>query len=300
MENNWPILSYEKGKDTYATIHMWTQIVGKINLAVAPWINHSWHITQHITPTGLSTLEMPFKNKNFKIDFDFIDHKLKIVTSKGEFGDFSLENISVVDFYHKIFAVLEDLHIDIDIYTTPVEMENPIPFEKDDTNATYDKEQASALHQALLKAQNGFTHMRCNFTGKCSPVHFFWGSFDLAVSRFSGRKAPKHPGGIPHLPDCVAQEAYSHEVASFGFWPGSEALPEAAFYAYLYPEPDGYKEAEVKPKGAYYHNTLSEFILPYSTVQKSADPEGTLMEFLNSTYEAAATLANWNREALET
>lgn len=300
MENQWPELSYKEGKDTYATVHMWTQIVGKIKLAVAPWINHSWHITQHITPTGLSTLEMSYKNKNFKIDFDFISHKLKVITSEGEFRDFDLEGNSVADFYSKIFAVLKDLDIDLKIYSTPVEMENPIPFEKDNTNATYDKEQASALHQALLKAQNVLTHIRCNFTGKCSPVHFFWGSFDLAVSRFSGRKAPKHPGGIPHLADWVAQEAYSHEVASFGFWPGSEALPEAAFYAYLYPEPNGYKDAEVKPKGAYYHETLREFILPYSAVQESSNPEESLMDFLNSTYEAGATLAKWDRYSLET
>ncbi|MEO7314812.1 MAG: DUF5996 family protein [Ginsengibacter sp.] len=300
MINQWPTLSYDKGKDTYATIHMWTQIVGKINLAVAPWINHSWHITQHLTPTGLSTLEMPYKNKNFQIDFDFINHKLKVTTSDGEFREFDLEGNSVADFYRKIFEVLKGFQIDLKIYSTPVEMENPIPFEKDTVNHTYDKTEAAALHQALLKMQNVLTKMRCNFTGKCSPVHFFWGSFDLAVSRFSGRRAPKHPGGIPHLADWVAQEAYSHEVASFGFWPGSEALPEAAFYAYLYPAPEGYKNAKVNPEGAYFHETLSEFILPYSIVQKSADPEKMLLEFLNSTYEAAATLAEWDREALET
>lgn len=300
MENQWPALSYDKGKDTYATVHMWTQIVGKIKLALTPWINHSWHITQHLTPTGLSTLDMPYKNKNFKIDFDFINHKLKVITSDGELRDFDLEGNSVADFYRKIFEVLKDLEIDVKIYSTPVEMENPIPFEKDTVNATYDKTQAQALHQALLKAQNGLTHMRCDFTGKCSPVHFFWGSFDLAVSRFSGRRAPRHPGGIPHLADWVAEEAYSHEVASFGFWPGSEALPEAAFYAYLYPEPEGYKNAEVKPKEAYYHETLREYILPYRVAQESSNPEQVLSDFLNSTYEAAATLAKWDREALET
>lgn len=300
MENQWPVLSYEKGKDTYATLHMWTQIVGKIKLAVAPWINHSWHITQHITPTGLSTLEMPYKNKNFQIDFDFISHKLRVITSDGEQRDFDLQGISVADFYQKIFAILSELDIDLKINTMPVEIENPIPFEKDTINATYDKTEAASLHQALLKMQNVFTHMRCNFTGKCSPVHFFWGSFDLAVSRFSGRTAPKHPGGIPHLADWVAQEAYSHEVASLGFWPGSEVLTEAAFYAYLYPEPEGYKNAKVKPEGAYYHETLREFILPYGIVQKSTNPEELLTEFLNSTYEAAATLAGWDRKALET
>ncbi|HLW33208.1 MAG TPA: DUF5996 family protein, partial [Aequorivita sp.] len=178
-------------------------------------------------------------------------------------------------------------------------MENPIPFEKDNENATYDSKQVSALHQALLKSQNVFTHMRCNFKGKCSPVHFFWGSFDLAVSRFSGRKAPKHPGGIPSLPDWVAEEAYSHEVASFGFWPGSEALPDASFYAYLYPAPEGYKTAEVKPKGAYFHDKLGEFILPYNIVQESKNPTKTLSEFLDSTYEVGATLAEWNRDKLE-
>jgi hypothetical protein len=300
MENNWPVLSYENGKDTYATLHMWTQIVGKIKLAVAPWINHSWHITLHITPTGLSTLEMPYKNKHFQIDFDFINHKLKVITSDGQVRDFDLFGNSVADFYRKIFTVLRDLDIDLKINSTPVEMENPIPFEKDTVNATYEKAQTAALHQALLKMQNVLTQMRCNFKGKCSPVHFFWGSFDLAVSRFSGRKAPPHPGGIPNLPDWVAQEAYSHEVASLGFWPGSEVLPEAAFYAYLYPEPAGYKNAEVKPKGTYYHEALREFILPYSLVQKSNKPEEMLLDFLNSTYETGATSAKWDRYALET
>lgn len=299
MKNPWSVLSYEKGKDTYATLHMWTQIVGKINLAVAPWINHSWHITQHVTPTGLSTLDMPYNDKNFQIDFDFIDHKLKVVTSDGEQREFDLHGNSVADFYHKIFALLKELDIEIEINSMPVEMENPIPFEEDTVNDTYDKTQARALHQALLRMQNVFTHIRCDFTGKCSPVHFFWGSFDLAVSRFSGRTAPTHPGGIPYLADWVAQEAYSHEVASFGFWPGSEALPEAAFYAYLYPEPEGYKTAEVKPEGAYYHETLREFILPYSTVQQAVNSEEMLLDFLDSSYEAAATLAHWDREALE-
>lgn len=299
MENQWPIISYEKGKDTYATVHMWTQIVGKIKLVVMPWINHSWHITLHVTPKGLSTLEMPYKNQNFQIDFDFINHKLKIITSEGKLREFDLQGNSVADFYNKIFAELSDLKIDLSINSTPVEMEDPIPFETDTINATYDKTVAIALHQALLKMQNVLTHMRCDFTGKCSPVHFFWGSFDLAVSRFSGRTAPKHPGGVPHLPDWVAEEAYSHEVASFGFWPGSEALPEAAFYAYLYPEPDGYKDAKIKPEGAYYHKNLGEFILPYKIVQESDNPEEQLMQFLNSTYLAGAKLANWDRKSLE-
>ena len=300
MENQWPILSYEKGKETYATLHMWTQIVGKIKLAVSPWINHSWHITLHVTPTGLSTLDMPYKNKHFQIDFDFINHKLIVNTSDGELRHFDLYGNSVADFYNKLFAVLKELNIDLSIKTMPVEIENPIPFEKDTVHATYEKTQAKALHLALLKTQNIFTQMRCDYTGKCSPVHFFWGSFDLAVSRFSGRTAPTHPGGIPYLPDWVAQEAYSHEVASLGFWPGSEALPEAVFYAYMYPEPKGYKNAEVEPDGAYYHETLREFVLPYSIVQKSSNPENLLLEFLKSTYAKGATLAEWDRNALET
>lgn len=299
MENQWPKLSYEKGKDTYATLHMWTQIVGKIKLAVAPWINHSWHITLHLSPTGLSTLEMPYKNKNFQIDFDFIDHKLSVMTSDGELRDFDLEGNSVADFYRKLLQVLAELNIHLEINSTPVEMENPIPFEKDTKNNTYEKAQTADLHQALLKMQNVLTHMRCDFIGKCSPVHFFWGSFDLAVSRFSGRTAPTHPGGIPYLADWVVEEAYSHEVASFGFWPGSEALPEANFYAYIYPAPEGYKNAKVKPQEAYFHDNLGEFVLPYDVVQKSEKPEKILLEFLNSTYEAAASLANWDRDALE-
>lgn len=299
MMHQWPELNYEQGKETYATLHMFTQIVGKIKLAVMPWINHSWHITLHLTPIGLSTRDMLFNDKHFQIEFDFLNHKLKIITSDGELKDFDLEGISVADFYHKIFTLLTNLGIHVVINTNPVELENIIPFEKDTENAGYNKTEAKALHMALLKAQHVLTHMRCNFKGKCSPVHFFWGSFDLAVSRFSGRTAPTHPGGIPNLPDWVAEEAYSHEVASVGFWPGSEILPEASFYAYLYPEPDGYKNAEVKPTDAYYHATLREFILPYSSVQKATNPEELLLAFINSTYEAGAALAHWDRAALE-
>lgn len=299
MDPSWPELSYEKGKETYATLHMWTQIIGKIKLAVMPWINHSWHITLHLTPTGLTTRDMPYKNKNFQIDFDFFKHQLRIVTSAGEIKEFDLEGNSVADFYEKTFSTLKEMDIDIEINTMPVEMENPVRFEEDTQNNTYEKEQAEALFQALLKMQNVMTHMRCNFTGKCSPVHFFWGSFDLAVSRFSGRTAPTHPGGIPYLADWVAEEAYSHEVSSFGFWPGSEALPDASFYAYLYPAPEGYSDVKVQPDGAYFHKNLGEFILPYSVVQQANNPVEMLTEFMNSTYEAGAKLADWDRKSLE-
>src|SRR5690606_1221030 len=264
----WPVLSYEKGKDSYDTLHMWTQIVGKIKLAVAPWRNHSWHIALHITPSGLSTLSIPYKGKHFQIDFDFMNHQLKVITSNGEYADFDLHGISVSDFYRKIFMVLKELQIEIKINPIPSELENPIPFDKDTVHKTYEEHYVQDFHQALLKMSSVFTNFQCDFKGKCSPVHFFWGSFDLALSRFSGRKAPKHPGGIPNLPDWVAEEAYSHEVASCGFWPGSEALPEPAFYAYMYPEPQGYKKSKVEPKEAYYHDTMREFILPYSVVQQ--------------------------------
>jgi hypothetical protein len=299
MHLQWPLLSYQSGKETYDTLHMWTQIVGKIKLATLPWINHSWHITLHITASGLTTQLMPYKDQNFQIDFDFIEHQLKIKTSKGELRKFSLQGISVADFYKNIFELLHDLNIDIKIKPVPVEILDPIPFEEDNFHKTYHVEDVTAFHKSLLLIQEVFLSFRSRFKGKCSPVHFFWGSFDLALSFFSGRKAPKHPGGVPGLPDWVAEEAYCREVSSCGFWTGSEALPEPAFYCYLYPEPEGYKTADLKPEGAYYNTTLGEFILPYSVVQQSAFPEETLLEFLNSTYDAGADLAKWDRLTLE-
>jgi hypothetical protein len=299
MQQKWPILSYEEGKTTYDTLHMWTQIVGKIKLAVLPWVNHSWHITLHITPTGLTTQAMPFKNQNFQIDFDFIEHELKVTTSNGQLRKFSLHGISVADFYKNIFEIFADLKIDLKIKPVPVEIPNPIPFEKDTVHATYDTEQVASFHQALLFIQDVFMKFRGEFKGKCSPIHFFWGSFDLALSFFSGRRAPKHPGGVPGLPDWVAEEAYCREVSSAGFWTGNDMLPQAAFYCYLYPEPEGYKTARLQPEQAYYNTTLGEYILPYSTVQESEDPAKTLLDFLHSTYNAGADLANWDRAILE-
>ncbi|HSV11265.1 MAG TPA: DUF5996 family protein [Hanamia sp.] len=299
MQQQWPVLSYEKGKDTFETLHMWTQIVGKIKLATLPWINHSWHITLHIVPYGLTTQTMPYKDQNFQIDFDFIDHHLKIITSKGELRKFDLHGISVADFYDNIFMLLKELNIDLIIRPVPVELENPIPFKKDTVHKTYDEEQVVAFHKALLCIQNVFMTFRSKFKGKSSPIHFFWGSFDLALSFFSGRRAPQHPGGVPGMPDWVAEEAYCREVSSCGFWTGSEGLTEAAFYSYLYPEPEGYKDAKVLPEEAYYNTTLREFILPYSAVQQSLQPEEKLLEFLNSTYHTGADLAKWDRELLE-
>lgn len=299
MQQKWPSLSYKEGKDTYDTLHMWTQIVGKIKLATLPWLNHSWHITLNVTPSGLSTMNLPYKNKHFQIDFDFISHQLKVITSQGERLSFDLRGISVADFYRKIFELLKELQIDLRIRPVPVELENPIPFEQDTVHATYDVPHVSAFHQTLLYMQDVFIGFRCGFKGKCSPVHFFWGSFDLAVSRFSGRRAPKHPGGVPHLPDWVAEEAYSHEVISCGFWTGNEAFPEPAFYCYLYPEPEGFKNANVQPGEAYYHETLREFILPYKAVQQADNPADKLRKFLESTYDAGVSIAKWDRKALE-
>jgi hypothetical protein len=299
MQQEWPHLSYEKGKDTYDTLHMWMQIVGKIKLTTLPWINHSWHVTLHITPSGLTTQTIPYRDQSFQIDFDFLKHHLKIITSNGELRKFDLHKISVADFYKKTFTALNELKIELKINPVPVEIEQPVSFEKDTIHATYDAEQVTAFHKALLRIQNVFMQFRAEFKGKCSPVHFFWGSFDLALSFFSGRKAPRHPGGVPGLPDWIAEEAYSREVSSFGFWPGSAALPRPAFYAYLYPEPEGYKNIKVKPSEAFYHPTLNEYILPYNAVQQSGEPAKMLLEFLHSTYHGGANLANWDRNILE-
>lgn len=299
MQQKWPILSYEKAKNTYETLHMWTQIVGKIKLETLPWVNHSWHITLHVTPLGLTTQMMPFKNLNFQIDFDFIEHRLKIATSLGENRQFDLHNISVADFYKKIFELLKELDIEVEINPNPCEVEHPIPLDEDNTHANYNEEQVKAFHQALIQMQNVFFQFRSGFKGKSSAVHFFWGSFDLALSFFSGRKAPKHPGGVPGMPNWVAEEAYCREVSSCGFWPGSDALPEASFYCYHYPAPEGYGKANSKPEKAFFHEKLGEFILPYSAVQKAENPAETLREFLNSTYGIGADLANWDREILE-
>lgn len=299
MEQKWPELSYEKGRKTYETLHMFTQVLGKIKLETLPWQNHSWHVTLKFTPTGLTTCTLPYKNQFFQLNLDLTEHKLKILTSNGKIREFGLFGLSVAGFYQKVFDLLRELDIEIKIYTKPVELEDPIRFEKDNIHNTYDPEQGLALHQAMLVMQEVFYEFKCRFKGKSSQVHFFWGSFDLAVSFFSGLKAPKHPGGIPNLADWVAEEAYSHEVMSFGFWPGSEALPEAVFYTYLYPEPDGYKDENPGPPESYYHPALREFILPYQSVQQALDPAAKLREFLDSTYTTGTALAKWDRESLE-
>jgi len=299
MKKKWPVLSYQEGKATYETLQLFTQVVGKIKLATLPWTNHSWSITLHITPLGLTTQTMPYQDKDFQIDFDLITHHLKLSTSLGQSRQFSLEHISVAKFYENIFKQLNELGIELAIMTLPSEISDPIPFELDELHKGYDRLQATSFHTALLCIQNTFMIHRSGFKGKSSPIHFFWGGFDLALAFFSGKKAPRHPGKMIGMPEWVLQDAYSHEVCDAGFWTGSPGLPEAAFYCYLYPEPNGYKTAEIAPEEAYYNHELGEFILTYADVQKASDPEAKLLDFLNSTYQVGATLANWDPEFIK-
>lgn len=295
----WPELPFEAWKDTCATLHMWTQIVGKIRLARTPWLNHSWHVPLYVTARGMTTSPIPCDTRVFEIDFDFIDHFLRIRTSDAMSRSFALQPRSVADFYRILFSNLSDLGIDIKIHTKPNEVVDAIPFEQDHRHASYDADYANRFWRILVQADRVFKQFRAGFIGKSSPVHFFWGSFDLAVTRFSGRPAPPHPGGVPNCPDWVVREAYSHEVSSCGFWPGNEAMPAPAFYAYAYPEPPGFDAAPVQPDQAGYDTTLHEFILPYAAVRQARSPDVMLLDFLQSTYEAAANLGGWDRAALE-
>jgi len=295
----WPSLALDAWKDTYATLHLWTQIVGKIRLAQAPWTNHSWHVTLYLTARGLTTSPIPYGMRTFQIDFDFIDHRLLINTSDGMAKTMMLEPRSVADFYQELLSTLHQLGLAVTINTTPNEIVDAIPFDSDHVHASYDAEYANRFWRALVQADRVFKQFRADFIGKCSPVHFFWGSFDLAVTRFSGAPAPEHPGGVPNCPDWVTREAYSHELSSCGFWPGGGALPYPLFYAYAYPEPGGFNTAPVRPNTAFYDSALREFILPYDTVRQAFSPDAMLLEFLQSSYEAAANLGKWDRLALE-
>jgi hypothetical protein len=291
--NAWPSLSYAVWKDTYATLLLWTQIVGKIRLVQTSWVNHSWHVVYYVTARGLSTSPIRHGERVFQIDFDFVDHQLVILTGEGERRTLRLEPRTVADFYQALMTQLAGLDLRVAINTTPNEQEEAIPFEKDRKHRSYDPDAVRRFFAALLQADRLLKQFRAGFNGKCSPVHFFWGGFVLAVTRFSGRPAPEHPGGVPHLPDRVAREAYSHEVSSCGFWPGNELLPEAAFYAYAYPEPGGFRDAAIAPPG-YYHAELREFILPYDIVREAPSPDGVVLDFLQRTYEAAAVLGRWD------
>ena len=296
--NPWPELPYDAWKETCSTLHLWTQVVGKVRLSQTPWLNHSWQVALYVTPRGLSTSTVSHGTEAFQIDFDFIEHSLRVETSRGATGRIQLEPKSVADFYAELMQLLEGLGVPVEIDELPNELPEPIPFSKDRVHAAYDREYAQRFARALLQVDRVLKRFRSGFLGKASPVHFFWGSFDMAVTRFSGRSAPRHPGGVPHLPDAVAQEAYSHEVSSAGFWPGGNGF-DASFYSYAYPEPKGYRQAVVQPKAAGFDEKLSEFVLPYSAVQRSAEPDAELLAFLQTTYAAAATAARWPREELE-
>ena len=294
----WPALPLEEWKDTYATLHMWTQIVGKIRLVQTPWVNHSWHVTLYVTSRGMTTSPIPYGTRTFQIDFDFVDHRLVIQTSDGAVRMIALRPTSVAHFYGEVMTALRELDLKVSIRTKPNEVVEPIPFEQDHVHASYDANYANRFWRILVQSDRVLKEFRSRFIGKCSPVHFFWGSFDLAVTRFSGRPAPKHPGGVPNLPDSVTREAYSHEVSSCGFWPGGGAM-EPAFYAYAYPEPKGFKDYPVRPKAAFYSSDMREFILPYNAVRNANNPDEALLDFLQSTYEAAANRGNWDLASLK-
>ena len=295
----WPALPLEAWADTCATLHLWMQIAGKIRLAQSPWMNHGWHATLYPTATGLTTSLIPYRARAFQIDFDFLAHRLTVQSSDGGRAALALEPQSVATFYMRLMEEMRTLDLDVHIHGRPNEIADAIRFDQDETHRTYDPEYANRFWRVLVQAHRVLSEFRARFIGKCSPVHLFWGAPDLAVTRFSGRRAPQHPGGIPNLPDWVTRDAYSHEVSSCGFWPGGGPIRHAAFYAYAYPEPAGFDKAPIKPGEAFFSTDLREFILPYDAVRQSASPDDTLLDFLQTTYEAAADLGTWDRHSLE-
>lgn len=299
IDNIWPSLPLAAWQETYSTLHMWAQVVGKIRLALAPKLNHWWQSTLLVTPRGLTTSSIPYGTRSFQISFNFLDHQLQIETSDGITKRIALAPRSVADFYQNVMFALSEIGIEVRIWTMPQEVAEPILFEQDERHRTYDPEYAQRFWQILVQVDRVMTEFRGRFIGKSSPVHFFWGSFDLAVTRFSGRRAPEHPGGVPNMADWVTREAYSHEVSSCGFWPGGGSVEEPVFYAYAYPAPEGFQDYRVEPKEAFYSLQMQEFILPYEAVRQAEDPDAMLFAFLQSTYEAAANLGHWERAALE-
>ncbi|MCD6071256.1 MAG: hypothetical protein K0R61_1756 [Microvirga sp.] len=297
-DRGWPELSYPAWRDTAATLQLWTQIVGKVRLALTPWLNHGWHVPLYVSARGLTTSPVPVGREILEIEFDFIAHRLLVRTSRGDERMLPLRPQSVAAFYADLFGLLGEMGIKVSINEMPNEVQNPIPFSGDYEHASYDADAAHRFWRVLMQTDRVFKLFRSGFLGKVSPVHFFWGSFDLAVTRFSGREAPLHPGGVPGLADAVTREAYSHEVSSAGFWPGSDAYPQAAFYSYAYPEPPGFRDAAI-PVGAEFDSTLGEFILRYDVLREAPDPDAMLLDFLTSTYAAAADGGRWDRAALE-
>jgi hypothetical protein len=293
-QHAWPALPLKEWESTRATLHMWTQMAGKVKLALCPPVNHWWQVTLHVNSRGLTTQLIPYSAGAFEIQFDFLKHVLEIQSSDGQRREIALVPRSVADFYREFMAALGSLGIRVKIWPMPVEVPKPVRFDQDRVHASYDPEYANRFWRALLSVDSAFQEFRCRFLGKSSPVHFFWGSFDLAVTRFSGRRAPERPGA-----DKVTREAYSHEVISVGFWPGNEGVIDAAFYAYAAPEPTGFPQAPVRPSAAFYGKDLSEFFLPYEDVRRSDSPRNALLDFAQSTYEDGASLGNWDRAALE-
>jgi hypothetical protein len=298
-EQNWPVLNFAEMQDTIETLHQWIQIVGKIRLRTMPWQNHSWHTALYVTPSGYSTHGIPYQGQIFQIDFDFKKHKLLIQCSNAETITIDLKPKTVANFYKELFEKLSGLGIEIKIHSKPNEIDPAIPFSENTVNKSYDPIAANALWQAMLKANGVFNEFRSDFIGKASPVHLFWGAFDLAVTRFSGNAAPLHQGGMPNMSLEVMQEAYSQEVSSAGFWPGSKDAPMPVFYAYAYPSGASFGEQKVLPKEAFYSPEMGEFFLKYEDVQNSENPEKTLHDFLRTTYEAATNISEWDRPKLE-
>lgn len=289
-----PELPLAEWQDTLTTLHMWSQIVGKICVEQTPLVNHFWNSTLYVTPRGLTTSILPYGERSFELEFDFIDHALLVKTDSGELKTIELYPRSVADFYGEVMKTLRELELSVEIWTMPVEVENPIRFTDDNRHVSYDAEYAHRFWRILVWVDKIFKEFRSRFIGKCSPVHFFWGSFDLALTRFSGERAPEREGA-----DLITREAYSHRCISHGFWCGGGAVQEPAFYAYAAPEPQGFSDAEVQPATAYYYHELKEFILPYEAVRQSHTPEKTLLDFMQSTYEAGANLDGWHRAELE-
>lgn len=299
MPEAWPDIPFEPWKESGATLHLWLQIVGKYRLRRTPWINHGWHATFYVTSRGVTTSMIPVGSLGVHFDFDFINHKLIGTVSNGSRGCFALEPMTVADFYARFLALTNELGVRTRINGIPNEVADAVPFERDTTHASYDAEAVHRFWRALVQVDRVFKYFRTGYLGKVSPIHLFWGSFDLAVTRFSGRRAPVHPGGVPGLPDAVTREAYSHEVSSAGFWAGGGPVDYPAFYSYAYPTPDGYSAEAVAPREAFFDTKAGEFLLPYSVVRNAPDPDQMLLSFLDTTYDAAARLADWDRQALE-
>lgn len=295
----WPALPWSSWVDTLETFHLWTQVVGKIRLVSSPWINHSWSVPLYLSPRGLRTSLVPYGQEGFELTFDLVDHELELTTTTGERRSLPLEPMSVSTFHDRVLAMMEDVGMAVRIHPVPSELADAIPFPEDTVHRSYDREQVHTLWRGLLQAGRVMTRFRAGFLGKASPVHLFWGSFDLATTRFSGRTAPPHSGGMPNFPDDVAREAYSHEVTSVGLWFGNREAPMPVFYAYAYPTPEGFADAAVQPTEASWLDELGEFVLPYDVVAAASDPDDVLMSFFESTHAAAAELAGWDRAELE-